>query len=101
MKFKDFLDSVEEFDGELIVADLYESNYYSFCWTSRIPLTGAGREKFAQLLDSDVKINQNTDGIIIILQNKDIDEKLYDLFMAAQAGFVSDSDYRKWFQVQG
>lgn len=91
MKFIDLLDSIEEFDGELIVADLYESKY-GFVWIKPVEFTDDGKKKFHQILQSEVIIHND----IIILQDKSILENDYDLFMRTMAGNISCSIYDGW-----
>ena len=93
MKFDQLLDNIDEFDGELIVADLFES-VFGFCWDKKTRFTAEGKNRFKQILESDVKINND----VIILQDKHIKEEDYDLFMSAVAGYVPCSDYDKWFE---
>lgn len=91
MKFKQLLNILDDFDGELIVKDLYESRF-SFGWGD-MKLTKLGKEKFKQIIQSDVKITKG----VIILQDENIKEDDYQLFISAVAGYVASSDYDKWF----
>lgn len=94
MKFIEWLNSIDEFDGEVIVSDLYESNF-SFCWSKGyVKLTAEGKEQFKRILESEIRINKDC----IILQDKNIKEGNYELFMASVTGYVACSDYDKWFQ---
>ena len=92
MKLIDLLDATEQFDGDLVTKD-FESKY-GFCWDDTAILTDEGKQKFKQLLESEIKIN----GAIIILQDNNILQEDYDFFMSTVAGYESAKDYDEWFK---
>lgn len=93
MKFIDFLKSIEEFDGEIITNCGLESQY-SFVWSKgQFEITDAGKIKFNDIFYSEIMIRNN----VIIIQSE-IDNELFDLFMATQAGYVSCKLFDKWFK---
>lgn len=92
IKLINFLEAIESFSGELYTKD-WESRH-SFEWDNAyITLTEEGKKKFEKLLNSEIRIN--TDKIEI---QDPIPEELYQLFMEANAGYVSTTDYDKWFK---
>ena len=94
MKFKEWLDSVDTFSGEIYTEDGIESKY-SFEWDKDCSLTDEGYKKFKQLMDSEIRFNNGN----IVIQDK-ISEEMYDLWMAATAGFVATSLFDKWFKEE-
>lgn len=98
MKFIDFLKVTPWIDGEVVTkgAGGLESKY-SFCWGNDTKFTEEGMKKFEPILQSDIEVRTSEHyGMVITLLNESITEELYDLFMAAQAGYVSCKLYDKW-----
>lgn len=93
MRLIEFLRSTEWFDGELIVKDFYDSKF-GFVWDDQVKITEAGKEKFRQILNSEIKMN----GQVIILQDTTIPEQDYDYFMSMVAGHESAKDYDSYFK---
>lgn len=95
MKFIDLLDSVEEFDGELLCEDLEES-VYSFVWRKGdVKFTEAGKKKFKNVLNSEATFK----GEYLFLLDENIPQAEYDLFLGACAGYITVKEFNKWFEV--
>jgi hypothetical protein len=96
MKLINYLtEVVESFDGELFSEEL-EETMYSFVWNNddKIILTEEGKNKFKNVLNSEIKVIENGN---IMLLDKNLSQEEYELFLKACAGFVSCLDYDKWF----
>lgn len=89
MKFSDYLESIELYDGEVYTNDGVESKF-SFVWNEYTEFTNFGKEKYAKILDSEIRIDKNNN---IVLMREGIYEKELDEFLALCAGYVSCSYY--------
>ena len=92
MKFKDFLASCEDYEGEVFSKELEESGY-SFSWNKDQVVTPAGSEKFNKIFNSDILIHKTS----IELLDKKITQAEFDFFMRAVAGYIHKNDYEAWF----
>ena len=95
LKFIHLLESPDlEFDCETCVADVDMD--HSFVWGKESydsKITEKGKKDFAELVNSDCEI-LNSGAIYIHCDN----EKMGEYFFAACAGYVSTSEYEKYFE---
>lgn len=97
MKLIEFLETgVEYFDGEIFSEELEDSSF-SFVWNGTSRITETGKRVFKNILNSDIKINRNGD---IVLQDKNITQREYDLFLKSCAGYISIKLYNLWFKEE-
>jgi hypothetical protein len=92
MKFQDFLDSCEDYEGEVSAKNKEESRH-SFSWCKTMRLTEMGKQKFAKVLNSPVKMY--TGGVLLL--DESITQAEYNLWMEAVAGYVPARLYDLWF----
>ena len=93
MKFKDFLNSCEDYEGELF-ADYLDESQHSFSWDKESKFTEKGTEQFKKILNCEIVIIRNGN---IRIVDKNITQEEYDLFLNAVAGYVGNSVYEEWF----
>lgn len=99
MKVRDLIEQEIDID---VYDDVCDGIGIAFC--GPLKLTEQGKEKFAEVLDYNVKLtNYNGDTVAIICIDDPADfvwearlEKATEFFEAA-AGYCADSDYHKWF----
>jgi hypothetical protein len=92
-RFIDFLKSTHDIDCDLIIGDC--DMPASFVWYNDgdVVITEAGYQKFKSLMDSPYEILKN--GNIEIFCD---DDALGEKFVYAAAGYISDSDYKLYFE---
>lgn len=88
MKFSEFLDNTEWFDGEIIIAGM--ETEFSFVWDGEYAFSDYGKEKFAVILNGECTVEDNCIDV-----DCDADEELVDYFSACVAGYISDTEYNK------
>lgn len=90
-RFIDYLKSGIELDCDLIIGDV--DMPASFVWDEDSRITEAGYQKFKSLMDAPYDVLQN--GNIEIFCD---DDKLGGKFVYAAAGYVSEDNYKAWFE---
>lgn len=63
-------------------------------------LTEAGREKFKDILDLDVRVNKSHSYALVLIDDKENCGYLHKMltdFVWSLAGYCSDEDWNKWF----
>ena len=93
IKFKDFLASCEDYEGE-VYADHLEDNRHSFSWDKESQITKKGEQQFSKIMNSGIAVVKGN----IKLLDENITQKEYDLWMDAVAGYVGVSVYNEWFE---
>ena len=84
-----------DLDCAMIIADV--DMPADFCWNSDYNgFTDEGKEFFAPLLESEIKLRQTEAGIHCITVFCD-NEELGEFFSWAAAGYISESSYNKYF----
>lgn len=96
MKLEEMLTGI---DFDVDVCDDYMDDLdVAFC--PPICLTEAGREKFKDILDLDVRVNKSHSYALVLIDDKEncgyLHKMLVD-FVWSLAGYCSDSDWNKWF----
>ena len=92
IKFRDFLISCEDYEGE-VFAEHLEENRHSFSWDKEVNINKKGQEQFSKLLNSEISIVNGN----VKLLDESITQEEYNLWMEAVAGYVGVSVYEEWF----
>ena len=96
MKFIDYMKKCikEDIEFDAIIGDVEMS--HTFCFTSDMKFTKYCKEKYKDLLVSEIRIIKNNgyfDVVEVLYDNEVVGEK----FAAALAGYVSEKEYEKLF----
>lgn len=83
-----------DLDCELVIADV--DFPWGFVWNRGNDLTPEGKTKFASILNSSFDVLQNGNIVVNTPSTPEM-EKLGELFVGGAAGYIADSQYRKWF----
>lgn len=101
MKVRDFIQMDIDID---VYDDVCEELGIAFC--GPLELTDAGAEKFAEVLDYDIKLHDNGAAIVGIVHVDGDDgnawkKRLHKAaeFFEGAAGWCAASDYDKWFRT--
>ena len=95
MKFIDYMKKCikEDIEFDAIIGDVEMP--YTFCFTSDMKFTKYCKEKYKELLESEIRIENNDYfNVIEVLYD---DEVVGERFAAALAGYVSEKEYEKLF----
>ena len=101
MNLLEFLESVDDFDGELVPDNIETST--SFMWDDSISLTDESRAHFAEILQLPVTYDPESDFVYVLTGEGDdcrLDYQV-DEFCRAVAGFIPSDLYDEWFVDAG
>lgn len=96
MKFINYMKKCikEDIEFDAIIGDVEMS--YTFCFTDDIKFTKYCREKYKELLESEIRIIKNN-GYYDVIEVLYDDEVVGERFAAALAGYVNEREYERLF----
>ena len=74
-----------------------------YCGNEEFGLTEEGRKEFSTILDLEVEWTEGQSVAVVLINDKENAEELNDLlieFFSACAGYVSTTNYKKWFTCE-
>lgn len=104
MKLSSFLFVCNENNLDVdVYTDYTDELEICYCGNEDFGLTEEGRKEFSAILDLEVEWTEGQSVAVVLINDKENAEELNELliqFFSACAGYVSTTNFNKWFTIE-